>query len=64
MATICPPDPYFVTAHAHEIALPDRGDGVACALRESFKGVGDDLPADMMALLAAIDMPRMFSARD
>lgn len=64
MATICPPDPKFVMAPAHEIALPDRGDGVACALRDSFKGVNNDIPSDMMALLAAIDLPRAFSARD
>jgi hypothetical protein len=48
----------------HAIALPERGDGVACALRESFWSTGDDVPADMMTLLAAIDMPYAFSVRD
>jgi hypothetical protein len=64
MASICPPEPDNLMAQAHEIALPDRGDGVACALRDSFKGVTDDIPGDMMALLAAIDLRRAFSVRD
>ncbi len=54
MATLCPPETETLTAHV--IALPYRGDGVAWALRNSYL-LRTDLPADMAALLAAIDAP-------
>lgn len=60
----CPPDPDDVPARSHDIALPDRSDGVACALRDSFEGMSNDIPNDMVALLAAIDLPRAVSVRD
>lgn len=64
MATMCPLDSDDVMAPPHQIALPDRGDGVAYALRDSFRGMTNDIPTDMIALLAAIDIPHTFSVRD
>lgn len=44
-----------LTAYPHEVALPYRGDGVARALQSTFAPDTDHVPADMLALLAAID---------
>lgn len=46
-----------LTAHPHDVALPYRGDGVACALRDTYAPDHDQIPGDMLMLLAAIDDP-------
>ena len=48
-------------ANPHEIALPYRGDGVACALRQTYQPDGDSIPTDMLILLTAIDEPLVLS---
>ena len=48
-------------ANPHEIALPYRGDGVACALRQTYQTDEDSIPTDMLILLTAIDEPIVLS---
>lgn len=57
MATQYPPAPEVLTANPHEVALPYRGDGVACALRQAYQPDDDHIPTDMLRLLTAIDEP-------
>ena len=48
-------------ANPHEIALPYRGDGVACALRQTYQTDDGHIPTDMLLLLTAIDEPLVTS---
>jgi hypothetical protein len=57
MATQFPTAPEALTAHSHEVAMPYRGDGVACALRATYRPDDDGIPPDMLRLLATIDEP-------
>jgi hypothetical protein len=61
MATQYPTAPEALTAHPHDVALPYRGDGVACALRQTYQPDEDHVPLDMLRLLAAIDEPLVLS---
>ena len=47
----------------HEVALPYRGDGVACALRQTYQPDDDHVPPDMVRLLSAIDAPLLIIDR-
>lgn len=44
-------------AHARmeDIAMPYRSDGIACALRKTYRAEIDHVPADMLELLIALD---------
>ena len=61
MATQFPPAPAILMANPHEIALPYRGDGVACALRQTYQTDDGHIPTDMLLLLTAIDEPLVTS---
>lgn len=52
-----------LTVRSHRIALPYRGDGVACALHQTYQADQDDLPLEMIQLLAAIGDRRIVSGR-
>ncbi len=47
----------------HAVALPYRGDGVACALRQTYQPDDDPVPPDMLRLLSAIDESHVVSGR-
>jgi hypothetical protein len=53
-----------LTAHPHVVALPYRGDGVACALRATYIPDDDCIPNDMLALLIAIDEQALITDPD
>lgn len=54
-----PPPAYQASkSYLHEVALPERGDGIARALQISYPPKHGRLPADMLRLLAEIDAPR------
>jgi hypothetical protein len=61
MATQYPPAREVLTVDPHEVALPYRGDGVACALRQTYQPDDDHVPPDMLRLLSAIDEPLVVS---
>ncbi len=62
MATQYPTGSEATTANPHDVALPYRGDGVACALRQTYQPDEDHVPADMIALLAVIDEQQLITA--
>ncbi len=64
MATTYPVRSNGVPVHPHRVALPYRGDGVAYALCETYAPDHDGVPADMLALLAAIDDRLALIGRD
>jgi hypothetical protein len=63
MATQYPTAREALTVRPHDVALPYRGDGVACALRQTYAADEDHIPLDMIRLLAAIDDPLTVSDR-
>ncbi len=64
MATQYPTGSEAMTAHPHDVALPYRGDGVACALRQTYVPDDDHIPNDMLALLIAIDEQALITDPD
>jgi hypothetical protein len=64
MATQYPTAPEALTALPHAVALPYRGDGVACALRATYIPDDDCIPNDMIALLIAIDEQALITDPD
>ena len=63
MATQYPTAREALTVHPHDVALPYRGDGVACALRQTYATDEDHVLLEMIRLLAAIDDPLIVSDR-